>query len=98
MALNNRDERGTGVVNSPKKKKPAAYVLPAESTFVDWPRLSLSGVMIMGDKKSAIINKNILEIGETVEGAKLLSVNEWGVVLKYNSETQFLYKGRSTWE
>lgn len=73
--------------------KPA---LPEPKPRVMWPSLTLSGVMGKGQKGSAIINNEFLSIGDTIEGVKVISVEEKGVKLSYQGEVQSLKVGNTT--
>ena len=63
-----------------------------------WPKLSLLGVMARSEvgRGSAIINNTVVEVGEEIEGARLLEVRNNGVMLQYNGDKQFVRVGQST--
>ncbi len=63
-----------------------------------WPRLTLNGVMAQTGpgQGSAIINGTVVEIGEKIEGARLMEVQRNGVLLEYRGNTQFVRVGQST--
>lgn len=63
---------------------------------VRWPSLILSGVVGRGSNGSAILNSEIIAVGETIEGVKVVSIGRQGVELEYKGETQFLKVGDST--
>ena len=62
---------------------------------IAWPALTLTGVVGRGANGSAMINGEIVEIGESIEGVKLLSIDKQGVNLQYHGEERFLKSGMS---
>lgn len=46
--------------------------------------LTLNGIMYVREKPRAIINGNVVEVGESVGGAKVTAINEGSVLLNYN--------------
>jgi type II secretory pathway component PulC len=48
------------------------------------PDLILNGIMYIREKPRAIINGNVVEVGESVGGAKVNAINEDRVLLNYN--------------
>lgn len=64
-----------------------------------WPRLTLNGVMAQTGpgQGSAIINGTVVEIGEKIEGVRLLEVQRNGVLLEFRGNTQFVRVGQSTY-
>ena len=63
-----------------------------------WPRLNLHGVMAQSgpNQGSAIINGTVVEVGERIDGARLVEVQRNGVLLEFKSSTQFVRVGQST--
>ena len=63
---------------------------------VSWPLLSVSGLVGKGDKGTAIINNEIVQVGESILGAKVLSVDpvQKGVTLEYKGEQRFMKVGQ----
>lgn len=83
-----------------KSSVPVAAVpvaMPAKTST--WPRLTLNGVMARGGpgRGSAIINGTMIEVGEKIEGARLVEVQPNGIVVEYLGSTQFLRVGQSTY-
>jgi len=62
---------------------------------VDWPRLTLSGVLGHGTNGSVIIDNEIVGVDETIEGVKVISIRGQGAELEYDGETLFLKVGNS---
>lgn len=65
----------------------------------EWPRLTLNGVMAQAGpaQGSAIINGTMVEIGEKIEGVRLVEVRRSGVLLEFKGNTQFVRVGQSTY-
>jgi len=59
----------------------------------NWPMLTCSGVVGKGASGSAIISSEIVGVGESVQGVKVLSIRAQGVELEYEGETRFLKVG-----
>jgi hypothetical protein len=74
----------------------AKSIVPEPKPRVLWPSLTLSGVMGKGKKGSAIINGEFLGVGDTIEGVKILSVEEKSVNLSFMGEKQSLKVGNTT--
>ncbi len=72
--------------------------VPAAGGGGAWPSLKLIGVMAGrgGSKGSAFINNRAVTAGEEIEGVRLLRVEQNGVVLEFNGQTQHLRIGQST--
>lgn len=49
---------------------------------VDFPALTVTGVLLNGEHSSAVINGNTLHLGEYIEGVKLVEVASDGVVMQ----------------
>ncbi len=54
------------------------------------PRFILKAVAIEDQNRSAVINRNIVYEGETIEGYKVLTIQPKGVWLGHNGKKQFL--------
>lgn len=71
-----------------------------EDDYVDdparWPRLSLGGVISRGDPQSsaAILNGEIISVGEKIRGVMVVEVETGGVWLERFGERRFLRVGR----
>ena len=64
--------------------------LNAEPLPVEWPLLQLTGVVGRGPNGSVIINNEILGVGQTIEGAKIVAIGQQGAWLVYEGEKRFL--------
>lgn len=62
---------------------------------VEWPALKLSGVLATGSGRSgiAIINGTMVSLSNTVEGVRVLSIEESGVTLQLKNEQKKLRVG-----
>ena len=60
-----------------------------------WPALKLSGIVGGGHGGAAIINRKILGVNETVEGVRVLRIEQKGTLLEYKNEKRFLKVGKS---
>ena len=70
------------------KKKDAA---------ISWPLLSVSGIVGKGQTGAAIINNRIVQVGDSILGAKVLSVDPVlkGVSVEYKGEVRFIEVGET---
>ncbi len=68
-----------------------------EEGATGWPRLNLSGVISRGDPASsaAIINGDIVDVGDQIRGVEVLEVETSGVWLEWSGERRFLRGGRT---
>ncbi|NQT92193.1 MAG: hypothetical protein HQ559_05480 [Lentisphaerae bacterium] len=60
---------------------------------VNWPKLALEGVVGKGQMGAAKVNGRIVGVGESIEGAVLISLDKKGVMLEFEGERQFLKLG-----
>ncbi len=87
---------------SRKQKKRARPILkpyvpkPDELGSSGWPKIELSGVSVMGSNSRAILNDNLYEEGESLEGVKLLNIYANGALLEYRGARTFLQTGDAT--
>jgi len=70
--------------------------MPAVEEVVTWPALTLTGVVGKGSNGSAILNKQIVGIGETIEGVRVIAIRDKGVELEFSGKKQILKIGGST--
>lgn len=90
-------------VTSPPALSPAASPeVPQESESaappekaVNWPYLQLQG-FISGKEGSAILNGQVVNTGQSIQGVKVLSITPEGVRLEYQGQQQLIRQGRST--
>jgi hypothetical protein len=68
----------------------------ATEPAIEWPLLSLSGIVGRGENGAAIISGRVLGVGETIDGVELIRIERQGVTLKYEGRTRFLKVGRQT--
>jgi hypothetical protein len=72
-------------------RQPAQSI--ARKADIIWPRLSLSG--LVGGKRggAAIINNQVIGIGEAIEGVVVTDLTKKGATLEYQGERLFLHVG-----
>lgn len=65
---------------------------------VVWPRLTVTGIIgtARGGKSAAIINGQMVAPGETIEGARIESIDRQGVRIRFDGESRTLSVGGST--
>ena len=66
-----------------KKKKPIA---------IKPPQFNITGLIWNTDRPQAIIDGNVLSVGDEIKGAKLLSVNKDGIKVEYKEFEFFIKK------
>ncbi|MDD4870552.1 MAG: hypothetical protein PHR77_08325 [Kiritimatiellae bacterium] len=80
----------------PPTEPPVVTAPPAEEPPVSWPSLVLTGVVGKGANGSAIINKQIVAVGETIDGVKIVAIKDKSVELEFKGKTQILKVGGTT--
>ncbi len=83
----------------PEVAAPAATVAPSGGGRGGaWPSLKLVGVMAGrgGSKGSAFINNRAVTTGDEIDGVRLVGVDQTGVTLELNGQTQHVRIGQST--
>jgi hypothetical protein len=82
----------------PAKPEPAKPVAkPTQSAMpMLWPILSVKGIISSGPGGGAIINSQIIEVGDSIDGAKVISVVKGNVTLEFEGETKVLRVGDIT--
>jgi hypothetical protein len=90
------DIEPVNTTRSEPKTSLTADTTEIQKPFVEWPVLSLSAVMGRGTTGSAMINGNLIDVGEDVDGVKFISIGNQGINLEYQGEKQFLKVGNST--
>ena len=58
--------------------------------MVKFPALELAGVVVNGDRSSAVINGRVLRIGEMIGAVTLVSVDSTRAVVALEGETNVL--------
>lgn len=58
-----------------------------------WPALTLSGVIGRGQAGSAVINGEVVGVGDVIEGVKVIAIRPQGVELECQAERQFMKVG-----
>ncbi len=72
--------------------------VPDKVMAVIWPRLAVSGIIgnSRGSRGAVIINGQMLSIGSTIEGVKIVAIDKQGVQLRLGDETRTLTVGSTT--
>ena len=83
VALTNPSNAGLGI-KAQVIASPIKSVILSSAAFVNAPDLELNGIMYLQDRPRAIINGNMVEVGESVSGAKVDAINRNSVLLNYN--------------
>lgn len=78
-----------------EKPKPEAPA-PAPQPEVAWPALTVEGTVGTGANGAAMINGQVIQVGERVQGVAVQSVGRSGVVLEYKGQTRTVRAGGST--
>jgi len=94
----NPDEPPRAVVEEPRAP-PRAPIAPAPPAPVRWPKLTLQGTVATRSPATsqAIINGRMLRIGDRIEGAMLVAIEEGAVILELQGERRELRVGVA-WE
>jgi hypothetical protein len=80
-------------VTKPKKPKTRPKPKPPP---VEWPFIAVTGVFHTDRGGSAILNGEIINIGDRIEGVKLIAIEKQKVILEYKGEKQSLSSGDAT--
>lgn len=80
---------GSGEIQSAAGNKPLAPLQsivfrPTEEKKPAYPEFELNGIMYLEGGPRAIINDSMVEIGDVVNGAKVIKIEKRGVALQYN--------------
>ena len=83
---------GTGTVTDAPPPPPRAEApAPARDRApVEWPHLTLSGLVGRGRTGSAILNNEVVGVGESIQDVTLLGIDSEGVELEYRGERRHL--------
>lgn len=71
--------------------KPDAKEPPAPKAPVVWPTLELTGIARGASQSMAIINGKMLETGRTIDGVKIIDVQDDGVIVECGGERRTLH-------
>lgn len=63
---------------------------------IQWPSITVNAIVGKGLQGSAMLNNNIVSIGESYLGVKLIEIKDGGVVLEYNGQKKFVRQGMTT--
>lgn len=71
------------------KEEPKIVVqddLPVTKPQFDTSKITIQGIVWGGARSQAIINNRVCTIGDTIEGAQILSIDKKGITLNYGGE------------
>jgi hypothetical protein len=63
---------------------------------VEWPALTVAGIIGGDSRGSVFINEQVLEVGETIDGVRVAGIARQTVRLQYKGEVRDLKVGGST--
>jgi len=82
---------------TPPAPPPAVAATQPKSVMpVEWPDLTLQGVIGRGANGSAILNNSVLAVNELIKGVRVAAVRQQGVELEFGGERRFIKVGTST--
>jgi hypothetical protein len=66
------------------------------ATTVDWPDLTVMGVVGKGEKGAVVLGNDIVSSGESLSGITVISVDRSGAVLSFKGQKKLVKVGEST--
>ena len=81
---------GTGPPRRSVEERPFGPPAPKPQKAAPKDTLALSGIMTMDNKKVALINNEIYEVGETVQGMKIVDIAPDSVQIKMGGKVKTL--------
>jgi hypothetical protein len=88
------EERNTKVTletNLPFLAQPAIKTnLPPAEPVIQFPQLKLNGIFYRPSNPSAIINGRLINKGDIIEGAKIISIDRNAVTVEFSNQTRIL--------
>ena len=67
-----------------------------ENEPVIWPVLVLNGLVGEGAQGSILVNNQIIDVGDTIEDVRVVSISKHGAMLEYEGEKKFVKVNGST--
>lgn len=83
---------------APSGRQPPGEKPKEEAKATRWPAIKLTGVMVGHGEKSkgsAFLNGAFVEVGDRIEGVRLVEVDAKGVRLEFQGEKKYLRLGQS---
>ena len=77
-------------------KPPPVEPPPEDLPEIPWPTLSVEGTVGTGKNGAAMLNGQIIRVGERIQGVTVQAVGKEGVVLEYKGRTRTVRAGGST--
>ena len=88
---------GTPPTQTPVATPAATAPSPAEQTPGGWPVVTLNGLLAsQRSHGAAIINNQLVNVNDHINGIRLVEVQDRGVTLEYQGEQKFILMGQST--
>ena len=81
---------------APRPRTDPTRVEPINADFRNWPSLTLNGVSAMSGQATAIVNGELVEVGDRIEDVRVLKIGVNGILLDYRGANGFLTPGAST--
>lgn len=76
-------------------RDPMASVLPKSPKEKPSLDLNIQGIIWGSDDPSAIINGKVMEVGDTVKGAKIIDINKKGILVSFGEENFLVKTGKT---
>ena len=90
------DKRLAQVAEPTTQEVPITPVQEAPRPAAKWPKIEVSGFMGSGRKGAAILNGEVIQVGNEIEGVLVKSIDGRSVVLEYQGEQRVLKAGSKT--
>jgi hypothetical protein len=75
-------------------QEPAEKPEPAEKN--PWPELTLDGFVGRGKSGTAVLNGEIVPVGNTIQDVEVMLIESRSVILKYNGQLRRIRRGQTT--
>ena len=74
----------------PPPPPPVAKVAPVAVPEVKFPPMKVTGIVYNGDKSTAVINGRTVQVGEMIEGVRVVSIKPGVITLELSGKTKEL--------
>lgn len=78
------------------ERVPAPRPEPVARPSGKWPPLTINGILTLGGKANALINSEVMTVGEELKGVRVIQIEENTVTLLFGMEQKTLRVGQST--
>ena len=62
-------------------------VKPKEKTSLPLPKFTIEGIIWNANMPQAIVNGQVVRIGDTIEGVRIVKIEKQGITIDYNGES-----------